>query len=158
MIADKWFLHYGLSNKITFENEEYWILKGLYPEIHKLAYWEYSNLPNKVIEIKNKSNAIVSAQNRIVSLELNISTNQFQLNQFIDTWKDIKDETGKIYSFARYQIRRDGENISSLIFSDYQSLENINVSNIQIELENLQIEKELIINNISSLRFEYGIE
>ena len=91
-------------------------------------------------------------------MELNISSNQYQLNKFIDTWKQIKDETGKIYSFARYQIRQDGENISSLIFSDYQSLENINISNMQWESENLQIEKESIINNISNLRFEYGIK
>ena len=158
MIADKWFLYYGLSNKITFEDNEYYELKTLYPEIHKLAHLEYSNLPSMEINTNNKSSEIVSANNRIISLEINISTNQFQLNRFIDTWKQIKDESGKIYHFARYQIRSDGENISSLIFNDAQSLGNINVSNIQIELENLEIDRELIINNISSIRFDYGIK
>lgn len=157
-IADKWFLHYGLSDKITFEDNEYYQLKSVYPEIHKLAHLEHSDLPNKKNEIENKSNEITSANNRIVNLELNISNNQFQLNRFIEVWKKIKDETGKIYAFARYQIRRDGENVSSSIFNDYQSLKNINVSNIQTELENLEINRELIINNISSIRFDYGIK
>ena len=156
-IADKWFLHYGLSNKITFEDNEYYQLKALYPEIHKLAHLEHSDLPNAENEIENKSKQIVSANNRIVNSELNISNNQFQLNRFIDVWKKIKDETGKIYAFARYQIRRDGENLSSSIFSDYQSLGNINVSSIETELETLKTEKNIIIDNISSIKSEYKI-
>ena len=158
MIADKWFQYYGLSNAITFSEEEYDSLITNYPQIHKLADLEVSQLPTIIKEITNKSSEIISSKNRIMSLISNISSNQFHLNRFIETWKEIKDETGKIFAFARYQIGNDGENLSSLIQSDFKSLENINISNIQIDLENLETEKNILINNISNLRFEYGIK
>lgn len=157
MIEDKWFKYYGLSNKVTFDNYEYVELLGVYPQIHELHRLEHFDLIGADANIKKSQNILQQAINRKKSLRDSIGENRTKLSEFVTVWDKLKSDTGSIHEYAKYRIKSEGVNLSSIICEQITNLNSIDVGKLSLSVESQLLKKEYILNNISSIRSDYGI-